>query len=441
MVTHNPNLAVVCDAEQIICATCDKATNTFKYVSTGLKYQLNADWQLRSSYSHSGTRTRRNESVLDLLDPAGNYRNDRSDYGESYQFNQVDAVAQGRVRTGGIQHQIVAGAAWQQQRNDYSSAGFYGTVGTGNLGTQNPLGYSSTGDFASLGVYRAAEITQKALFLSDTMELTQQWSVLAGVRHTHYTQRGFSPGGAEISNYSKSGVITPSLAVMYKLEPQTMAYASYVEALQPGTAVSNQAYTNYGELLDPLKSRQYELGVKTEQPHWSATAALFRIEKKAEYLNASNTVVQDGQSRFQGVELGAAARLGPQWRLGGNLMLLDSEYTRGNAFIGNRVAGAPKLVATAQLSYRVAQLPGLQLSAAIKHTGNTMLRPANTLQTDDYTLLNLGATYDTVVSGLSTTFRLTLSNVADKKYWMYQYANYVKAGDPRTLSLSATVRF
>lgn len=37
MVTHNPNLAVVCDAEQIICATCDKATNTFTYISGGIE--------------------------------------------------------------------------------------------------------------------------------------------------------------------------------------------------------------------------------------------------------------------------------------------------------------------------------------------------------------------------------------------------------------------
>ncbi len=37
MVTHNPNLAVVCDAEQIICATCDKSTNTFNYISGGIE--------------------------------------------------------------------------------------------------------------------------------------------------------------------------------------------------------------------------------------------------------------------------------------------------------------------------------------------------------------------------------------------------------------------
>lgn len=37
MVTHNPNLAVVCDAEQIICATCDKTANTFTYISGGIE--------------------------------------------------------------------------------------------------------------------------------------------------------------------------------------------------------------------------------------------------------------------------------------------------------------------------------------------------------------------------------------------------------------------
>ena len=31
MVTHNPNLAVVCDAEQLIYASCDKANSRFTY--------------------------------------------------------------------------------------------------------------------------------------------------------------------------------------------------------------------------------------------------------------------------------------------------------------------------------------------------------------------------------------------------------------------------
>lgn len=37
MVTHNPNLAVVCDAEQIIHAHCDKAGSHFSYESGGIE--------------------------------------------------------------------------------------------------------------------------------------------------------------------------------------------------------------------------------------------------------------------------------------------------------------------------------------------------------------------------------------------------------------------
>jgi len=57
-------------------------------------------------------------------------------------------------------------------------------------------------------------------------------------------------------------------------------------------------------------------------------------------------LVQDGQSIYQGLEVGASTWLGSQWQIGGNLMLLDSSYERGSSYIGNRVAGAPKLVAT-----------------------------------------------------------------------------------------------
>ena len=37
MVTHNPNLAVVCDAEQIIYASCDKVATRFSYESGAIE--------------------------------------------------------------------------------------------------------------------------------------------------------------------------------------------------------------------------------------------------------------------------------------------------------------------------------------------------------------------------------------------------------------------
>jgi len=419
--------------------------NAFRFYSTGLKYEISPEWTLSTSYSQSSTKTRRNEEVLYLQDDLGNYDDARSDYGEAYQFNLWQAMAQGRFQTGSLKHDVVIGVSWQEQKNDYSlgnyaNGGYPGKMGTGSLWTQNTNSFYSAGTINSLGLYRGAEITQKAIFASDTVQLSDRWSVLGGLRYTNYDQKAFTAVGAEYSSYKKNGVVTPTVALMYKLAPQTMAYASYVESLEQGTSVGI-GYANYGAQLNPLKSRQYEVGVKTENERWAATAALFRIERKAEYANAANELVQDGLSTYQGAELGASARLGSNWNVGGSVMLLDSEYKRGAANIGNRVAGAPKFVAAARISYRVPQLPGLRISADAKYTGSTMLRPTNDIKVGGYTIVDIGATYDTQISGYDTTFRLAVNNVADKKYWMYQYADYIKAGDARSISLNATMRF
>jgi iron complex outermembrane receptor protein len=413
------------------------ADNRFRFYATGLTYKLNSDWTFRTDYSYSTTRTRRNESVLFLRDSLGNYDDYHSDYGEAYSYNQWQGMLQGRFQTGPLQHQVVVGASWQKQKNDYSSNGVYRFIGTGNLGSQNTNTYYSEG---SLDLYRAAEITQKAIFLSDTVDLTHGWSVLGGIRYTDYSQTGFDPDGTRSSEYDKNGVPTPTVALMYNITPQTMAYASYMEALEPGSSVGAR-YANFGELLDPLKSKQYEVGIKTENQDWAATAAVFRIEKKAEYTNAANELVQNGESIYQGVELAGSVRVARDWNVGSSVMFLDSEYRKGSDYVGNRVAGAPRFVAAAQVTYDVPYVPGLKLRADAKYTGATMLGASNDVKVDDYTIVNIGAIYDTRLYGYDTTLRAGINNLANKKYWMFQSADYVKAGDPRSFMVSATLRF
>ncbi len=418
--------------------------NKFGYLATGLKYQLSPDWQAQTNFSHSVSQTRRNEQILNVQNAAGNYSVDRSDYGERYQYNYWDAMATGRATTGTLRHKLVAGVSWQQQGNDYANASVWNTgVGTGNLYTQNTVGYTSVGSFDTLQLYRAVETTQKTAFASDRVELNDRWSVLGGLRWTNYEQKSMNAAGVVTSTYAKSGVVTPTLALMNQLTPQSMAYASYVESLQQGTVITaGSGYANtVGDMLDPITSKQWELGVKTDSPQWSGTAALFRVEKKSEYKNAANFLVQDGKSIYQGVELGATARLNRLWSVGGNLMLLDTEYVSGAANNGNDVAGAPKLVATTQVAYRVPDVPGLQMRLGAKYTGATPLRASNNLSVDAYTLVNLGASYDTKLQGHATTYRVSVNNLLDQQYWMYQYADYVKAGDSRSINVSATVNF
>jgi iron complex outermembrane recepter protein len=86
-------------------------------------------------------------------------------------------------------------------------------------------------------------------------------------------------------------------------------------------------------------------------------------------------------------------------------------------------------------------VPGLKLRADANYTGATMLGASNDVKVDDTTIVNIGAIYDTRIAGYDTTFRAGINNVADKKYWLFQSSDYVKAGDPRTFMMSASVRF
>ena len=52
---------------------------------------------------------------------------------------------------------------------------------------------------------------------------------------------------------------------MYKITPNTMAYVSYADSLeQGGTAPTDESVKNAGQTLNPYRSKQYEVGLKSD---------------------------------------------------------------------------------------------------------------------------------------------------------------------------------
>ncbi|RLK45446.1 TonB-dependent siderophore receptor [Cupriavidus plantarum] len=411
---------------------------------TGLRYRLNDDWTVSTTYSFSKQSRTRNESTFFLSNAAGDYTDLRYDGSESQQFTNWTTMVEGKFRTGFLRHELVAGLSWQEQIDRYSSNYVNTALPGGNLFAPYVGQYWSQWGMTK---YRAGDTTQKAAFVSDTIHITDKWSVLGGLRVTNYEQNGYgTPGsvGAD-TNYTKHGLLTPTAAIMFKPMPSTMLYASYVESFDGGGIVSS-FYSNAGQALTPAKSRQYEVGAKTEQGIWNGTAALFRIEQRTEYGRDAGAgtlpvFVQDGKSIYQGVELAAGARIGSQWEVGGSAMYLDSYYDQGQANIGNRVAGAPNLMLTGRLAYRVPLMPGLKVGIDGKYTSTVKARPEGDLTLGGYTIFNLGATYNTRIAGKEVTLRAALSNLTNKRYWGFQYANYIQPADPRAVSLSAKISY
>ncbi|MFV7791688.1 TonB-dependent receptor domain-containing protein, partial [Aliarcobacter lanthieri] len=64
----------------------------------------------------------------------------------------------------------------------------------------------------------------------------------------------------ESSKYDKSE-FTPTLSLMYKPFDYLTTYVTYIESLEQGIIVGTQ-FSNANEVLPPLVSKQYEVGLK-----------------------------------------------------------------------------------------------------------------------------------------------------------------------------------
>jgi len=281
----------------------------------------------------------------------------------------------------------------------------------------------------------------KNILIGDDITFNDKWSALVGANYatvigTNYTD------GIQDSKYDKSE-LTPTLSLIYKPFDALTTYATYIESLEQGEIVSDD-YSNAGTILNPLVSKQYEVGAKyTLNKNLLLTAALFRIEKANSYEDNTTTpkptLTQDGEQIHQGLELTATGKVTDNLTIFGGTtwMDLNVEKAANKAIEGNKPTNAASKMAKIYAEYAIPQIEGLTISGGAYYTGEKYGNTSNTDKVPAYTLFDLGARYQTKIAQYPTTFNLTLSNVTGKDYWTS--SNYL--GDPRTLAFSVKTQF
>jgi iron complex outermembrane receptor protein len=262
---------------------------------------------------------------------------------------------------------------------------------------------------------------------------------MLGVRHVGYRDDSYAPSAAG-THYSTS-VNVPSAGLVFKPLPSLSTYASYAEGFEQG-GVAPFNTLNAGQSLAPVKSKQYEAGVKADVGNQlTVDAAVFRIEKTLQYVNAANFFVQAGTQRHTGVELTANGRLTRNLSVVAGAAYLHTEQqdTGDAATNGKRAANVPTFQASAFLDYRIAAVHGLNVDAGIYYVGARPLDAANTVSLPSYVRIDAGARYQTRIGGHSTVFRAGVQNLTDKRYWAAANFNSVWPGQPRTFFVSAQV--
>ncbi|MES2531664.1 MAG: TonB-dependent receptor [Pseudomonadota bacterium] len=403
----------------------DSRSTTF---GTSLAWHFAPRWDARLSYRHWEQDMQSNHSFL-FANAAGVYSEQQISLPARVKSEQAQLLVTGGFDTGNVRHDVTLGISASdihaQESNDFKSQ----VLGTATLA--NPGGFIDPGLSTGWidGGWTFPE-RQRSLFASDTLHFGEQWDLIVGARHNRFTS----------NSYDKSAV-TPTLAAVFRPVSWLSAYGSYVEALEQGATAPRTA-TNANEVFPPIKSKQMEFGLKAEQTDWSASAAVFRTTQALTYTTSTGRYSQDGEARYQGVELAGKAKLGRPWTLLASAVFLDAENTRTSLgeYDGLRTPGASKRQFAAYAEYALAGLP-LTFTGGWRYVSARPLDMANNWSLPGYATFDLGARYVTRVAGARTTFRLNLDNVGDKAYWLMAGSNRLIQGAPRTVKLGAQFEF
>lgn len=353
----------------------------------------------------------------------------------------------GNVMTGSVRHELGFGLLASRVRNRFQDQA-YNYVGTGNVWATAIVPPDPT--LTDANTNRDERSTE--LSVQDAIRWNSRFTTWLGVRHTRLDRDSIRTDGTRPTGY-KDGITTPWMAASFAIQPGLLAYASWGKGVESQVVPNKSSqYTNAGEALPALTSRQWELGLKGGSDVFAWQLAWFDIKRPMTNLDACNRLGTtpcdgryDGSAVHRGLEAGAQWNTGP-WRLAGSLTLIDAKRrgsTAEPATNGQSPTNVPKQVLRAQAGYRVASVPGLELLGQLSHEGRRNVLPDGSITLPSWTRVDAVLRYDTRLRGVNTSWSIAIDNLFDRRYWKespYQFGHvYLFPGAPRTLRLGLSV--
>jgi iron complex outermembrane receptor protein len=361
----------------------------------------------------------------------------------------AQAMLQGRFATGGVRHELTVGASYSERHDSYGDY-VYEKVGYSNL--WHPLVTPpAKASFHTGPVSERRSDKESALFAQDIVSLSPQFTLHGGLR---YVQTERSDTG-----FRKDSFVLPSLALVYTVNRDWNVYGAASHGLQHG-GIAPMETSNEFDVLDPSRSKQFEVGAKGSLRGVNLSASLFQIRQGLEYTDPNRTIavvvdgetllrhpyVRGGRETHRGLELAADGKLGAGLQAGLSLMALNTRQdgTGDPTIDGKRVTDVPNFKSTTWIEYALPQVPGLKVDANWQYSGKKAFDVENRVFVPDYHVFGLGAAYAMHLGASKLTLRARVDNVFDKFYWRDvtpALGGYLLPGAPRTFRVSGQFDF
>lgn len=350
-----------------------------------------------------------------------------------------------RFETGSLRHSLAAGleAAREtsENRNRTGPAAPLADLFDPNPDDPYP------GSITYTGARTESRSETAAVYVADTVELSEHWQISGGLRWDHF--------GIDFDSVATDGVVTPfdrtdqmvswRAGVVHKPRENGSLYLAAGTSFNPSadgaTGLSLSAST---QDLAPEKSRSFEAGTKWDFPETrlSVTAAAFRTEKinaRTPGVNPGEPpVVLQGEQRVDGVELGLSGQLTDRWSAFAGYAWLTSEILESNtpAEVGKELTNTPEHSVSLWTTYRLRQ--GFEIGGGAQFVDDRFSNTTNTRLAPGYWLFDAMAAYN-----LNThlTLRLNVYNLADERYIDRVGGGHFIPGPSRSVALTTNFNF
>ena len=198
--------------------------------------------------------------------------------------------------------------------------------------------------------------------------------------------------------------------------------------------------------VDPEKNVTYEIGTKWDVfgERLSLSGALFRIEKlnarTEDPANAGDVVATEGKQRIDGVELGFAGSITPQWKVIGGYTFMQSEVLKSaNPLeVGNDIGNTPDHTFSLWTTYVTPWK--IEVGYGVQFVSDRKISNTNVQENPGYWLHDAMISYPLTEN---VDIQLNVLNIFNKEYFDRLHAGGAHGipGAGRTALLSTNFKF
>jgi iron complex outermembrane receptor protein len=360
----------------------------------------------------------------------------------------LDISASGPVQLAGLRHDLTVGGMTSQFKSRFQRQA-YNFTGVGNI--DGGVVTSPKPDLTGENTNRDERSNE--LYLRDRVTFGADTSVWLGLRHTRLHRESVRTDGSRPTDYSQS-VTTPWIALSHAIASDWLVYASWGQGIESEVAPNRARFTNRGQALPALKSRQTEIGVKTGTQRVEGSLAIFDIHRPAwrDVIQSGFTECSDddscerradGFSRHRGVEASADLKWSGGGLFASAMRLQARRYASTEASVnGLRPPNVPET--TLKLHLRQDLLPGLQAQFGVQYEGRRFATLDNSIAVPAWTVADVGLRYTQGVGNQTWIWRAAIDNITNRRAWRespWQFDHsYLYPLAPRTLRASLEVR-